>query len=488
MKPLLVILLFINSIALNAQNIFPVKVERCKADRFCLDCGDIKVGYNQADFDKLLHRLNRSLTLYGLSGNIKFQVLVDSKGRGCVLSHTDQTNNPITEMIILELNNFDKWTPAITNNVKEEKSSVNVLFTISDNIISGKIDRVDIKAFKKSFDRPLDPEIFNKHFTYTNPSLDSYEITVWNSSNSNLPNNFNDDITIDKDGLIWMSVDEGLVTFDGKSFTDAGQNITDKGKYFGYGAIETDNDNTKWVFGKMDVYSFSNGTWKRYLPEESGIDGGYDIINNPGTGEVFFCGDEGLIIFKDGAWSTINQTTHKNLPGNRVRFARRDSKNRLWIGTYEGSGFIGNDNIFNSFQDGKTVLKGKCILSMDEDEAGNLYFSVYENNRKDKENRNADEGLIIMKADGTIIQLTTDNSGIPANCTSQVRYDEHEKVLWIISNMSGLVRYDLKDGWENYHNLNSGIPTAFLTDMAFDSAGNLFITSRQGLIRIMKKK
>ena len=32
----------------------------------------------------------------GIKGVVKFQVLVDKKGRACVLSHTDQSNNPIT--------------------------------------------------------------------------------------------------------------------------------------------------------------------------------------------------------------------------------------------------------------------------------------------------------------------------------------------------------------------------------------------------------
>ena len=36
-----------------AQNIFPVKLENCKTEKFCLDCGDTKAGYDQKEFAKL---------------------------------------------------------------------------------------------------------------------------------------------------------------------------------------------------------------------------------------------------------------------------------------------------------------------------------------------------------------------------------------------------------------------------------------------------
>lgn len=90
----------------NAQNLFPVKLDDCKTERFCLDCGDTKAGYEENEFLKLQDKLNKELNLQGIKGAVKFQVLVDSKGRACVLSHTDQSNNPISLKVIEELNKF----------------------------------------------------------------------------------------------------------------------------------------------------------------------------------------------------------------------------------------------------------------------------------------------------------------------------------------------------------------------------------------------
>ena len=329
---------------LNAQNLFPVKLENCKTERFCLDCGDTKAGYDEKEFSKLQDKLNKELNLQGINGTVKFQVLVNAKGRACVLSHTDQSNNPITLKIIEELNKFKKWTPATTNGKKEEKSSINLIFVISNNKISGQIERVDISTFEKSFDRPDDPEIYNKTYDYKNEHLKNYKITVWNSQNSNLPNDMVDNITIDKNGLIWLTVDEGLVTFDGKEFKNAEQNITDKGKYFGYYALATDNKNIKWVYGKDNIYSFDNVKWRKYDSAEIGINGAYEIVNNASTGEVFFCSDEGLVVYKSGKWASINKNELKGLPSNRIEFAMRDSKNRIWIGTFGGTAMIDENN------------------------------------------------------------------------------------------------------------------------------------------------
>ncbi|PYF74382.1 ligand-binding sensor domain-containing protein [Pedobacter nutrimenti] len=482
-KKISLVILIVSSLSIHAQNLFPVKLENCKTDRFCLDCGDVKASYSEANFAELLEKLNKSLNLQGINGAVKFQVLIDSNGNGCVLSHTDQSNHLITQQIITQLNSFNKWIPAITANKKEEKTSVNLIFSIKSGRISGMIERVDVQAFKKSFDEPRKPEIFNKTYAYKNENLKNYKITVWNSRNSNLTDNMNDNITIDKKGLIWLSAGDSLLTFNGKKFYNAGKS-NEKGPYL---CIESDNNDIKWMYVSNSIYSYDDKNWTKYDPKVIGSDGAYKIINNSKSQEVFFCSDKGLTIYKDGQWSNLNQNKVKELPSNRITFARRDSKNRIWIGTFSGSIVIDELGRATSFNDTETVLKGKCITSMDEDEKGNLYFSLYEFDAKIPGQVNRDEGIAVKYADGTIKQFTTSNSGMPFNHTNKVLYDRYEKVLWISTDRAGLVRYDLKDGWENYHNENSAIPTSYISTMTFDKKGNLYLATRQGLVKIERK-
>ncbi len=487
MKIILTILTFSISTTINAQNLYPKKLDNCVTERFCLDCGDIKANVDKDKYQRLITNLIATNDLKGIKGRVMFQILVDSTGKGCVLSHTDVSDNIISRNIVVTLNNFDGFIPAKTKDKAEERTSFNMSFEIKDGIITGKVERVDVDAFKKSFDKPNSPEIYNKNYVYKNDNLKNYQITVWNSSNSNLPDNMNDNISIDKNGIIWLTYDGGLVKFNGRKFENAEQNITEKGKYFSYYAIETDNENTKWVYGKNNIYSFNDKKWTIYDIKEIGFDGAYKIINNPTTGEVFFCSDEGLTIYQNGKWSNLNKDKIKELPSNRVYFAKRDSKSRIWIGTFSGSVMIDENGNATSFNDTKTILKGQCINSMSEDENGNIYFSLFEYSSKPPGQVNRNEGIGIRYADGTMKQLTTSNSGMPFNHTNCVLYDKKEKVLWISTDRAGLIRYDLKDGWENYHSDNSEIPTSYISAMTFDNSGVLYLATRQGLVKVEHK-
>jgi Two component regulator propeller len=486
-KITLTFLILYISTQLNAQNLYPKKLNNCITSVFCLDCGDFKANVDKEKLGKLITNLNSTNNLKGIKGRVMFQVLVDSTGKGCVLSHTDVSDNIISRNIVAALNSFDGFLPAKTKEKNEERTSFNMYFEIKDEKINAKVDRVDVNAFKKSFDKPNSPEIYNKEYVYKNENLKDYKITVWNSSNSNLPNNINDHITIDKKEIIWLTTDEGLVKFDGKKFKNAEQDITDKGKFFSYYAIETDNDNIKWVYGTKSIYSYDDNKWTKYDPKVIGIDGAFKIINNSKTSELFFCSDEGLTIYNKGKWSNINKDKVKELPSNRVYFAKRDSKNRIWIGTFSGSIMIDENGKATNFNDTENILKGQCINSMDEDENGNLYFSLFEYDSKPPGQINRNEGIGIRYANGTWKQFTTANSGMPFNHTNCVLYDKKEKVLWVSTDRAGLVRYDLKDDWQNYHPDNSEIPTSYISTMTFDNNGILYLATRQGLVRVERK-
>lgn len=143
MKKVLFIIFTLLSFSIYSQNIFPVKLDGCKSSRFCIDCGDTKAGYDALKFKILEDDLSKSLD-NGLEGEIMMQVLIDSKGHGCVVSHTDESNSPITLKIITELNNFQNWIPATTNNKEEKMTSIKILFIIKEGKIMSKIERVKI--------------------------------------------------------------------------------------------------------------------------------------------------------------------------------------------------------------------------------------------------------------------------------------------------------------------------------------------------------
>ncbi|HTI08360.1 MAG TPA: hypothetical protein VL832_07375 [Puia sp.] len=471
-----------------SQNLFPVKLNTCETSQFCLDCGEPKAGYDEAEFSKLLAGLTAAHNLKGIRGMIKLQVLIDSLGKGCVLSHTDKSNNPITLDIIDKLNNFGFWKAAVVRE-GSRKSSVNLSIEVKDGALSGHIERVDQEAFLASFDHPRDPEIYNKSYTYTNPSLASYTITVWKKGSSAMPSNFSDNLAVDADNKVWYATDRGLVCMDGEQIrlqNGANSPLTGKEEFR---MLATDHSNNVWVGGwagkKKLLYKFDQHQWERMDTSLTWGEDVFRIINSP-SGELLFCTDSGLMILNHGNWTLLNQKKIPELPEDDIDFAQRDKAGRLWIGTYKGSIRVDPDGKVEDFNKKGGVLKGACITNLAEDEEGVIYLGIYEYSGKPGTiNRN--EGLITFNGPDKWQQYTSSNSGMPFNHITDLLYDPIEKVLWIATDRAGLVRYDRKGNWENYHNKNSALPTSYISGLAEDSKGNIYMSTRYGMVRMKKE-
>jgi ligand-binding sensor domain-containing protein len=191
-------------------------------------------------------------------------------------------------------------------------------------------------------------------------------------------------------------------------------------------------------------------------------------------------------MLKNGHWEFVTDQQIKELPSNRINYAYRDKQRRLWIGTYGGTIMIDTNQQVTTFNQSETPLQQICITRVVEDEAGNLYFSLYDY-AVSKERHRPKEGLAILSKDGNWLHLSDDNSGLPSNHINSLLFDRFEKVLWIGTNESGLVRYDLKNGWENYHNENSKVPSSYIFDLSQDAKGNIYASTYYGMMRISRK-
>jgi len=228
------------------------------------------------------------------------------------------------------------------------------------------------------------------------------------------------------------------------------------------------------------------GIGKGLTPSKPGTPGIGSIINNPATGELFFCTDKGLVIYNNGKWSLWNREKIPELPDEKVVFAKRDKQGRLWIGTYKGSIRVDPDGKVTEFNKTETALANTCLSSLVEDEEGMLYLGTYEYSAV-KGTINRKEGLITLSRNNEWKQYLSSNSGMPFNNITGLLYDPFEKIVWIATDRAGLVRYDRKGNWENYHNKNSALPTSYISGLAQDSKGNIYLSTRYGLVRMRKK-
>ncbi|MDM1098164.1 hypothetical protein HXZ81_16270 [Myroides odoratimimus] len=469
------------------QYIYPVKVDNCKIDRFCLDCGDTLAGYDQKAFTKLEQELNKELDLNKLTGRIGFQVLVAPNKTGCVISHTDESNSTVTKKIIKKLNKFKKWTPSITDGKIELKTSINVVFEVQNNTISGKIVRVDFTEFEKNYDQPTAPKILNKTYQYKNENLANYTISVWDTRNSNLLDNDIMGVAVDNSGLVWLISYFELLTFNGQEFKEIQYSDPFNDNESGYSQILIDEDNIVWLYGNEQIYSIQEHKWQKHntgLSKETYV---IRMSNNLVSKEIFVSSPEGGAIYKNQKWNFINQKKIKELPSTHIYLTQRDSNNRLWIGTSSGTIVMDKHNKPIPSDSFPAIIKKKTITNFDEDKKGNFFLSLYDFETKKREEMYTD--FIIYRTDGSYTKYTLENSGIATNTSlTKVLYDNEDDILWIATFNAGLIRYDLKKNtWENYHSKNSMLPTSKITDMAFDKNYNLYLATDQGLVKLEKR-
>jgi ligand-binding sensor domain-containing protein len=463
---------------LSAQNLFSEKIELCNASNYCMDCGDPKATCAQFTLDYITDRINRKYLLKDVNLSITFQVLVEPSGFSCVLSHTDVTNSPLTAELIRYLNG-NIWKPAIENG-KPVAASVNVIFRIVNGNISAQMQRMDLAQLKP----PGDPVIYNEKAVYNNPSLKNYEFTVWTKYNSPLPDNIAQSFAIDKTDLLWYATARGLTRFDGKTFNPVNEFNSPFTAETAVRDITVDKDNNKWVYINNTIYKCTDAGWQVYDFKKF-IKSGITHILNSSNGKLIFTTKDGLVVVRNDKVVLLNKKTIPLLPSNNVLYAYVDSRNRLWIGTSKGSIMIDKDFFVTTFNTSDTPLKNVCISGAVEDEKGNLYFSLIGINKVEGDNDK--EGVAVLKTNGNWIHYNDKNSGMPSNRVNNILYDKFEHVLWIGTDQSGLVRFNLKDGWENYHNNNSATPGYTIYQLVQDSKGVIYATTANGLLRIRKK-
>lgn len=475
---LIVLFIFFLPAALPAQNLFLEKVEACNTSNYCMDCGDPKATCDQIILDNICERSMRKYILKDVSGSIAFQVLVESTGFGCVLSHTDITNSPLTADLIRYLNGF-LWKPALVNG-KPVTASVNVIFRLAGGKMSSQIQRMDLTELKP----PGDPVIYNKNAVYTNPSLKNYDFTVWTKYNSPLPDNISQSCAVDKSDILWYATARGLTRFDGKFFNPVNEFNSPFTAETTMGDITVDKDNNKWVYVDGKIYKCTGVLWQVYDFQKF-ISSGVTHILNSSNGKLLFTTKDGLVAIRNDKVVLLNKKNIPRLPSNDISYAYVDGRNRLWIGTSKGSIMIDKDFFVTTFNTSDTPLKNMCISGAVEDEKGNLYFSLID---CDKVSTDSDkEGIAVLKTGGNWLHYNDKNSGMPSNHVNNILYDKFEHVLWIGTDQSGLVRFNLKDGWENYHNNNSTAPGYTIYQLVQDSKGVIYVTTANGLLRIRRK-
>lgn len=167
-------------------------------------------------------------------------------------------------------------------------------------------------------------------------------ITTYDSASyATLPGDITRNLTIDNSGNIWFTAssfntDGGIVRYDGTSFTLFDTSVTHQRQYF-VADISVDSHNNVWFTDNTRITKFDGSTWVTvdYL----------DLLNlNLGFGAIEFDDDdnkwieteEGIVVlYNDGSF-TMYDTTNTQLKSQNISDIEFDSEGNIWIATYWG--------------------------------------------------------------------------------------------------------------------------------------------------------
>jgi len=183
------------------------------------------------------------------------------------------------------------------------------------------------------------------------------------------PKNITRNIMQDRNGIIWLASWEGIISYDGTTFT----NHTNKEglrRYHVFSVLE-DSHGILW-FGTIGagVYRYDGQTFSNLTMKDGLINDQVGCIMEDHTGRIWMGTQKGISIYEDGSFKNFSKAD--GLPDEDINSIIQDQKGIFWIAargeacTYDGKTFIPiRDSLGAPFVN---------IRSIQKDESGRIWL------------------------------------------------------------------------------------------------------------------
>ena len=297
---------------------------------------------------------------------------------------------------------------------------------------------------------------------------------VW-TTREGLPQDTINSLVQDGDGYIWFGTQEGLVRFDGVSFTVFDSRNTDALNANNIPVVFVDGKGVPWVGASDGLIHYRDGSFEFYgekngLPSDSNVKN----ISEDAAGNLWLgysssdkkSGGDGLGRFKDGQVRIF--TVKDGLSNNQIKKTFPDKQGNLWIAASNGLNLLKDGKFTNyTVADG---LSDNTVRTVCGDRAGNLWIGTA-------------NGLNRFKDGGFTVYTTKD--GLSNNGILSV-FEDRDGILWIGTD-SGLNR--MIDGKIQAVKGIEGLATDEIHAFMEDTEGSLWIgTHTNGLHRLRDGK
>ena len=394
-------------------------------------------------------------------GTIQIQILVDTGGKACCMSISNNYSHVPSAKIKKTVNKMTGWTAARQNNHAVNFSAA-LLITF---------DQPGLSVAYANEKQPILKPVINTN-TSNNPDIIKDEKTkstwkLWNFSNSMIPGNLSRNVAMDPNGSIWYCTDNGLVriadddqwqVFTGLTVPAlAGKN----GITYTTG-MAVDKSGNVWVRSLGNIAKFDGKQWTVFDTSNSPLKL-VQKISVDRDGIVWFCSFRGVVKYDGKIWTTYN-TVNSAIASDNVKDVYTDANHTVWAATDKGINKFTNGN-WSLLNNANTSLPENDITTIKGDTAGNIWVGA---GIRDKS--------YLVKID-TASQLSIFPSAVIWNIT----VDNNVNKLWLATNGGGLVCFDGKT-FTQYDKSNSIIPNNIVSDILIDKNGNKWISTFGGLV------
>lgn len=202
--------------------------------------------------------------------------------------------------------------------------------------------------------------------------FDGNNWTIYNTSNSGLPENEVTDIAIAPDGSKWFSTFSTVSKLENDSIWANYENI---GLFVS--SLDIDTNNNVWVTSLgSGLAKFDGTTWETFNTNNSGIPTNilYTVTADDNGSVWIGSVQHGLIKFDGQQWEVYN-TSNSGLPDNSVTSIAIEENGVKWIGTRDGMASFDGTN-WIGYYTGNSGLPDREIATIRIDENGNKWIGT----------------------------------------------------------------------------------------------------------------
>lgn len=333
--------------------------------------------------------------------------------------------------------------------------------------------------------------------------------------NDGLPSSKVFSICQDKNGLFWFATANGVISYNGKSFSNSA-NLN----YFRDEFIFTSFSDSKgnvWFGGDHVVLKYDGNTISKIeLPEINNA--WVNSIKEDKTGNIWMATDQGVFKFEQDGYKLF--TEKQGLSSNNTLFVNADNENNIWIGTSGGGVNLFNNESLTYFSEKEGLISkevtsitysdvyqeyyigtglGLCVLKKTSNqkyqvineipELKGVLVSCLMLDQKQTLWVGTYNGIYVLNKVNHRFKLQKIITSIKGSQVVDVLkiIEDSKGIVWAVSQSNGL--FKIKNEQEFHYRKNAGLPTDNIFSIVEDSHSNLWLATQfDGVIKFDGQK